>query len=184
MKYLTIIVLGAGLAGCYRTASNDEFDGDGGDTETDDNKDSGTHKDADAGTDMDTDDYVYYARAMPGGLNRIFVWRTDISANRCTRLSLQTVVPGGETVPDDWGWDAINTGTRTDSTNCITTDQFPEAATSAEGTFAWPPMQIDHSFPCEMSINYTISFPDTGTIEIHAVDLAIDNCKNPYQSSP
>jgi uncharacterized protein DUF1566 len=61
MKYILLILLGVGLAGCYKTATDEESDGGRGDadtdvdSDTDSDSDSDTDSDTDAGADADTD---------------------------------------------------------------------------------------------------------------------------------
>jgi hypothetical protein len=158
--------------------------GDSGTTSGDDGTTSGG-----TGTTSGQGNLEYAARAMPGGLDRIFIRKADYDEDLCGHLALvwPSEPPGpfpDVTTPTQWAVEiaAVFQGT----TDCLDLQATPPGASEYADTVSG---YVDFEFnnpgfyPCSLDLDVTMTFapvapqpwiPDALTMA--ALDLAVEGC--------
>jgi hypothetical protein len=118
--------------------------------------------DSDSGSD-DTgspDGAVYSAVALPGGLDRIRVFRRDDTADQCMWMML--VAPGiagmyPVDTPDGWAVESISISDSAAACESVDPGMFgAEAATAAAGTVGFA--MVGMVYPCGIDVDVTADF--------------------------
>jgi hypothetical protein len=119
-----------------------------------------TQGDAGSGSTGAAGDVLYRAEALPGGLDRIRVFKEDLDADRCTWMVL--VMPGGVSpyavmAPAGWAVESISASDAGAACNSDSPAMFgSEPAVAATGTVTFG--LAGAVYPCEIDVDVTADF--------------------------
>ncbi len=148
---------GPGSSGPGPTGGDAGSSSSAGDTST---GDTSSGDDSGSGTTGAQGNVVYSAQALPGGLDRIRIFKRDLDADRCTWVVLVApALPGmyPVTTPAGWSVESISISDVGAACDSASPAMFgSEPATSATGDVAFGMMGA--VYPCELDIDVTADF--------------------------
>jgi len=115
------------------------------------------------------DDGSYVVLVRPGGLDHIEIYKADYANDRCIKVHLASPSEGGPfpNIDTPATWAVVTADRRGGAKDCGAnrTTTATELAIDGKGTVTWPSITGGKVFPCTLSVNVGLVFPD-GTTEI------------------